>query len=366
MITELLNQAELAVLVNGTPVAEGHAGLYAALQARYPGTRFQLIAVRGGYSWGDGLVDSNGTRITDNLVSWIDQELCAAGHDARAVWQRHNAAGLIRTAWQGERLVFTVPFGQEPEAFQQIDIFAGVEKTIQQFLATDSRFAPEDRADLIAGHSLVFGPHEQKQLSPPRYSFSGMTNIRRFLRELLEIDRAEQADKRPDLAARSVRVLTLAADGQHEETVPFLELFPAEITSKPPAFRLFEDWQESSAGRAGHRFCDHWYVQHSVYTDQEGKRSYYFCPQWADGGIHLPKLSPTNEASPYGVMASLEAFDQQAGYPFAWYFYMLHGNRVSPSAGGVIARAIQNGEINPLPEWDSGVLLRWHEHPYGF
>jgi hypothetical protein len=65
-------------------------------------------------------------------------------------------------------------------------------------------------------------------------------------------------------------------------------------------------------------------------------------------------------------MESLSNFDQQAGYPFAWYFYMLHGNRVSSSAGGVVARAIMDGRISPLPDCDTKVLLRWNSDKYGF
>jgi hypothetical protein len=58
-------------------------------------------------------------------------------------------------------------------------------------------------------------------------------------------------------------------------------------------------------------------------------------PQWADadGGLDLPEIKSSLEASPYGVIEYLDQFDQQVGYPFAWYFYMLHGNRVTSSAG---------------------------------
>ena len=68
------------------------------------------------------------------------------------------------------------------------------------------------------------------------------------------------------------------------------------------------------------------------------------------GGQDLPEISTVWEASPYRVMEQLQQFDQQAGYPFAWYFYMLHGNRISHSVGGIVAKAIQKGVMKPLPD----------------
>lgn len=371
MTTELLNRAELAALISVVPVTEGHGDLLATLQRRYPGVPFRLVAARDGYSWGNGLIDRNGTRVADDLAAWVDRELAAAGGDAREVWRRNVAAGLIRTAWKGEYLTIAVPFGPEPDAFQQIGIRAGAESTVQAFLDIDEAFAPEDRGDLLSGPCLVFGPHEQQVLSPLRYTLDGMTNIRRFLRDLLETEKANRLAELPELQQKTIRIQEVVPGPDGSQTscnVPFLDLCPDWLERIPPAIRFFRDWQESSAGRAGHRLCEHWFIQHGEYTNPDGRRSVFFCPQWADGdgGLLLSELLPGHAASPYGVMASLAAFDEQAGYPFAWYFYMLHGNRVGSSAGGLLAGAILDGRINPLPECDTRVLLRWNEDRYGF
>lgn len=53
-------------------------------------------------------------------------------------------------------------------------------------------------------------------------------------------------------------------------------------------------------------------------------------------------------------------------YPFSWFFYMVHGNRIGAAAGGIVAKAIIAGEMKPLPEHDEKVLLRWAEQQYGF
>ncbi len=90
-----------------------------------------------------------------------------------------------------------------------------------------------------------------------------------------------------------------------------------------------------------------------------------FIPQWAekDGGLSLPEIWPDEEDSPHQVMQSLLQFDSQVGYPMAWYFYLLHGNRVFYTAGKVIARAISEGKVR-LPESDEKVLLRWDRRRY--
>ena len=51
--------------------------------------------------------------------------------------------------------------------------------------------------------------------------------------------------------------------------------------------------------------------------------------------------------------------------PFAWYFYMLHGNRVDDACGKRVLAAAEAGKI-VLPEHDYRVLKDWREHPYGF
>lgn len=373
MKSELLNHNELATIINAVTVTADHSELLTAIKDRYPAVSFNLIARREGYSWKPGLVDRDGNGVTDNLMTWIDQELLAAGNDAREVWRRHKDAGLVKTEWKGERIYITVPFGKDPDAFQQIEILAGSETTAQDFLDLSPTYAPEDRGDLISGPCMVYGPHEQKILSEPQYRFEGITNIKRFLRQLVELHKAEKLAKLPDMEKRTIRVQDIMMGDEGQESsqtkeVPFFELCPDWLDRKPSEFRFFQDWMESSGGRAGRLLCDHWFIQHRDYTDPKGKRSMYLCPQWADadGGLDLPEIAPDHEASPYGVMDSLSEFDRQAGYPFAWYFYMLHGNRVTSSAGGVVARAIIDGRINPLPECDTKVLLRWNIEMYGF
>jgi hypothetical protein len=51
--------------------------------------------------------------------------------------------------------------------------------------------------------------------------------------------------------------------------------------------------------------------------------------------------------------------------PFAWFFYLLHGNRVHDGSGHRIINAAEAGEID-LPECDYQTLRRWRAREYGF
>jgi hypothetical protein len=369
--TEVFNIAELASLAETAPYAADHNQLLAALNSRYPNTPFRLIAERSGRSWGVGIIDQAGNRVTDRLGAWIDQELLTAGGDADAVWRRHKDSGLIRTEWVGDVLYLVSSFGPDPDAFFQLEILIGSEVATQRMFDPGAMCPPEDRQDLLCGPSLIFGDNERQVLSPHRYTFGKLTNIRRYLRELVEVERANRLAELPQMEQKSIRVqeIVLGSRGGSSETVeiPFLDMVPGWLDRVPHGLRLFQDWAESSAGRTGGRFCDHWFLTLNEWRDKNN-RHLSLIPQWADADcavLDLPKIEPDWSASPYGVMEAAQQFDRAAGYPMAWFFYMLHGNRVGHSAGGILANAIKDGLFH-LPESDEKVVLRWRNEQYGF
>ncbi|MDA8417113.1 MAG: hypothetical protein M0Z78_08695 [Betaproteobacteria bacterium] len=366
---ELLNINELSNIIASTSPVDDHATLLAALNSRYPTTPFKILQEYDGRTWDVGVIDSTGNRVTDKLGQWIDQEIAAAGGTAQEVWRRHKEAGLIRTERVGSCLYLVAPYGPDPDQFYQLEILVGPEMTTQKLFDPDPYFPVEDRQDLLSGPPLIFSDNERQELAPSVYKFERLTNMRRFLRDLVDTYKANRLAQIPVLEKKSIRVqeIVLGPDGwQSNNEVPFLDLAPGWIDRTPPALRLFQDWAESSAGQGGEKICNHWWMQVGEWKDK-GQKQYALTPQWAeaDGGLNLPEIMPDWEASPYGVMESLSQFDKQAGYPFAWYFYMLHGNRVGHSAGGVIANAIKSGLLN-LPKCDEEVLLRWRDDQYGF
>ena len=370
MPPELLNINELTNFIAATAPTSGHGPLLAALNSRYPNTPFRLLQEYDGRTWGVGIIDGAGNRVTDRLGKWVDQELALAGGSARTVWQKYKDQGLIRTERVGCCLYLVAPYGPDPDQFYQLEILCGPELTTQQLFDPKPFFTPEGRHDLLSGPALVFGDGERQELAPATYQFEKITNIRRFLRDLVESKRQNRLAELPEMEKRVIHVqeITPGEDGWSESyDVPFLDLAPDWLDLVPPELRLFQDWAQSSAGAGGARICDHWWMQTGEWTDAKGRKQYSLIPQWAeaDGGLDLPEISPDWEASPYGVMEQLQQFDNLVGYPFAWYFYMLHGNRIMHSAGGVVANAIKDGLLN-LPEYDKKVLVRWKDDQYGF
>jgi hypothetical protein len=370
-MSEILNSTIITEIVSGSPVTKDHSGLLAALNNRYPDTPFRIIQEYDGRTWDVGIINEAGNRVSDNLAKWIDQELMLTEGNAAAVWRKHKDSGLIRTERVGSALFLVAPFGPDPDMFFQLEILAGPEMTTQNLFDHDIAFPPEDRQDLIYGSCIVFDDNERRILSPARYKFEKLINARRFIRKLVDVFKEDRLANFPEIEKKIIHIqeIQLGPDGgQVFKDISFLDLCPNYLDTLPAAYRLFLDWSESSAGKSGHRFCDHWWLQTNEWEDDKGRRQYMLIPQWAeaDGGLDLPIISPDWEASPFGVMESLFQFDQKAGYPFAWYFYMLHGNRVTSSAAGVVASAIRDGKMKPLPECDEWVLMRWQEESYGF
>jgi len=66
-----------------------------------------------------------------------------------------------------------------------------------------------------------------------------------------------------------------------------------------------------------------------------------------------------------GVFRKLEKLDRRVGVPFAWFFFMLHGDRVDQDVARRVIQAAEAGQI-VLPEHDCRVLKAWEAYPYGF
>ena len=67
----------------------------------------------------------------------------------------------------------------------------------------------------------------------------------------------------------------------------------------------------------------------------------------------------------YGLWDRLLAFDRKMKCPFAWYFYMLHGNLVTDWVGRHVLEGAEAGHIM-MAEHDYQVLKAWNLNKYGF
>lgn len=344
-MSEIVNAEEIERIVAGMEPVPGHRPLLDALRLRYPGSVFNLISLVSFHSEIGALIDINGEMVAKDYKVWVTGEYKSAGGNHLAVYRKYNEARMAISEEQGERVVITIPYRESPEAFLQLEIEAT--HTVAERLLVD-RLEPDGLDDLLHSCSYLENP---RILSPWRYGMRKLTNVGRFLRDLTEL---QQPKCRVEFTKES---------------------------------RFFQDWRESSAGLSGATLCTHWWLD--VFDDRPDSDRLSYIPRWADqdcsfpyvslGGrtnpspgsitsppdLSLPRVDPSAHRSIYTLMAALEEFDQAAGYPMAWYFYMLHGNRVVQGVGDAVAKAIGEGRIG-LPEHDVRVLARWREKSYAF
>lgn len=372
---EILNKDVITAICIRAPYRDDHSHLLSALLDRYPGQEFIQVAERGVWSSVEkGLCTAGGDVIANSFRSWVSSQYDAAGRNAKKVWDKYKDEGMVLTEWQGNTVYLAAPYGTEPDAYLQIELEVKREVTWCYAFESDPWSEPDDLDDLLSPMSS--SPPEQ-ELQPPRYEMKRIVDVRRFVREMAAIYHAERQAKLPEMLNKVIRRIEIEGDPVNNigkltkhylpRDIPFLDLYPDWPEWKHPCVRLFQDWQESSAGQNGHRFCRHWFLQVNDYTDKSGKRYMSAIPQWADGdgGTELPEIHPDEEESPLATHDTLCGFDRQAGYPFAWYFYMLHGNRISHNAGKIIVQGL-NSSLFQLPACDEKVLLRWYERQYGF
>lgn len=81
-------------------------------------------------------------------------------------------------------------------------------------------------------------------------------------------------------------------------------------TRHPPDF-MNSCFQETSAGRSGARFCEHWALQLTDWTDpRSGERSMELIPMWGFTGKLAEVARPS--LSDYALYAKLETLDRRA------------------------------------------------------
>lgn len=215
---------------------------------------------------------------------------------------------------------------------------------------------PRDLKDLLdmPGYELA---HDQRQrVRVPAYRLRRVIDVKAFVQEACSLEL-----KRRD--AFRQRRFTMQAGGQPDREVTPDEAFPGWDAAPVKWGRIFADWMISSAGRSGARLCDHWAMQLSDYTSPKGERSMSLIPLWTTT-LKLAEVQG-RKGNAYELFGKVEKLDARVKVPFAWYFFMLHGNRVDDTAARRVIEAAEAGHI-VLPEHDYRILKAWEAHPYGF
>jgi len=263
-----------------------------------------------------GIVDKNGTRITDNLEQWVESE---AGGDAMDLYARYGESGYKATAISGNTHYLIAPTGDAATDFIQLQIDE-VRETMDRELF-DPATIPETLEDIIDPMDAI--RVEPEPLSPTKFVFRTLTDLRALSGELT-----------------------------------------GEYTGDPRFKRFLTEWKSSAAARYA-RFCDKWAVEVIPYLTAMGDHRQDVKLLSADmkylKGLdfgHLPKDQP--------IYPFLSKIDEQADYPMAWYFLMVASGIMPYGTVKALARELKEphfGRPSMTPS-DMALLTSWIEDPY--
>lgn len=360
-MTHTIEISGLAEAVAKAKPGKQHAALQAALIQHVPEWEdLHLTASRADTWRGTRQVRlADRTLIAEDHCVWLATQLAIRGGDADRTLKRLRDESLYLTQCNLTRLYLTAARGSDPHQQVQIEVFLEHE-VLDRKLGTDAWRVPRDLDSLVdaceQGASL--DDAERVAVRADAYQLRRVIDVARWLEEAdgLEVQR------RDALRQRVYTVTTSSPEGKSVTTKTFDELNPGWDRYPPSYRRLFDDWQRSSAGSAA-SLCDHWFLDLTDYTDPKGERTMTLIPQWTFARP-LAKVN-ARKGSDYEFYGALQKLDRRVGVPFAWYFYMLHGNRVEADAGERVIRAAEAGTI-VLPEHDYRVLKDWQDRPYSF
>lgn len=345
------------------PVEPKHAALLKAVR-RLPGLANARLVTHRGDAWLSkrSVVSAAGEPVADDHEAWLAAELARDGGHLATTLHRLRELNHQLTECAIDRLYVVQDNGGAQDNFVQLEVDVHDEVLDRRlFSSYDTTWRAgrlRDLSDLVreAEDGERLEPAQRAQYRPPVYRLARVFDAGVFLREAA----AHETAKRRAAQGRRVEV---SIDGAPARSMTLGELVPEQGSYLWPGSRLIADWTLSSAGRAGRRFCESWALQISDYTSPQGERSMGVIPLWT----HSRKMAALARGpkSTYELFGKLESLDRRLGVPFAWYFYMLHGNLVRDWAGDRVLDAAEAGKIM-LPEHDYQVLKRWQAQPYGF
>ena len=339
---------------------EKHEALMAAVRG-VPGLAAVAWATsrEGGWLTRRGVASADGLVLSTDHAAWLTSEYLADGARALQSYERLRELQLRLTKTELTEIYLVLDRGGAQDSFVQIEIEMQQETLDCELLRRWS--APRTLQDLVdeaCGDELP--ADERLPLGALRYVVKRVIDVAKFLSlaDELEERKRERArttlfDVRDSYTKEALGVKSLAdLDPGHDK-------FPCK------ARRLFSDWEASSAGRAGARLCQHWVLKTSDWQDPSprGLRELSIVPVWTYGK-HLAEVS-SRKGTGQQLLDKLQVIDRRTGVPFAWFFYLLHGNRVHDGSGHRIINAAEAGEID-LPECDYQTLRRWRAREYGF
>lgn len=349
------------------PVQANHADLITLLRARGSDAlaKLKLVAKEGGSSWVKRRVlNRDGSVVHEDHQQWLRAQLEADGGQAATTFRRLAGLKLLLSGCELETLYLVHDRQNDnPADFVQVKVHVENEFIDRELFNPQDYSIPTNERELI--QSAVDGypvpAADRLRIRPSAYCLDAIVDVGLF------VDEAEGLDRLQRVRSRGRKFEVKDFDGTMEvltmdQLDPGWDRFPFKLR------RIFNDWMHSSAGKSGARFCDHWYVTLSDYTEPQSSsgpsaRHMHLIPQWTTS-LKLAQIE-SGKGNDYTFVGNLEKLDRRVKVPFGWYFFMLHGNRVSDGVGKRMLRIVEDG-IAVMPECDYQVLSQWAERTYGF
>jgi hypothetical protein len=311
-----LDGQQLAKLCKQTLPGQDDELLLSKLQALNPDYPIRLAKTGDEWYRLGGIVDMKGNRIANDLIEWTERTYIECGKNLQTLIDHAREQKLIATRQTGNTLHFVMQTGSKAEQFIQIDIDKIHEMSDR--LLVDDHYPPEDLEEFI--DPLNPDCLEAFSIGAARYSYRRKTDVAIFMDEI---------------------------NKHHIE--------------EHPVQRFMDDWNRSSALQKA-ALSDDWIVRPYRNTGRFGE-------QIINVEIvntqqkNVPQLDDVNGKKGTSLHNLLTRFDRQAGYPFAWFFYMVKGRWVTPNSGLAVFKDI-SGDFSYLPERDVAVLKDWVNTPY--
>ncbi len=271
---------------------------------------FKPVLTRGGWYRPGGLLNQDGERVSDSLVDWLEHQVA---DDIDGFLDRYQNAGLVATRLQGRTHYLTAVIGDAPDDFVQLEV-EELREVADRVLLPDG-WVPDDVQDLL-------DPLERSPL-PPEPVGRAQFEVRRY------------------------------------RVIP--ELFTAGGSKLAPLRRFIYDWAASSAGK--HRsFSRHWVLALRDVEGSDGEMRVSAKPIPAMPAPS-PGLAPYDGRRGVALLDDIRRFDQQVGYPFAWFFAMLTGPCVPFDLAEAVLADLAD-DFDYLPPRDALILAGWANKRY--
>jgi hypothetical protein len=311
-----LDGQQLAKICKQTLPDQDDELLLAKLQSLNPDYPVRLAKTDEEWYRLGGIVDMKGNRIANDLVEWTERTYIGCGKNLQTLIEHAQTQQLIATSQTGTTLHFVMRTGSKAEQFIQIDIDKIHEKS-DRLLVSDHN-PPEDLEEFIDPLNPDY--LEAFSIGAARYSYRRKTDVAVFMDEI---------------------------NTHHVE--------------EHPVQRFMDDWNRSSALQNA-TLSDDWIVRPFRHTGRFGEQIINV-ELINTQQKNMPQLEEINGKKGVSLHSLLTRFDRQAGYSFAWFFYMVKGKLVSPQSGVAVFKDI-SGDFSYLPERDVAILKDWVNTPY--